>query len=54
MAIGDVSINGFNYKVNLSSYRKKDVNDFSPRATTPGGQMFSDMNLYQQIEQSDW
>jgi hypothetical protein len=43
------------YKVDLGSYRVRDVADFSPRSSTPGGGIiFSEMSLYQPLNQTDW
>jgi hypothetical protein len=52
---GHVKIDGRSYKVILDTYRVRDVSDFSPRATTPGGGIiFSEMALYQPLNQTDW
>jgi hypothetical protein len=52
---GSVSINGQPYRIDLQTYRARDVTDFAPRATTPGGGIiFSELNLYQPLNQTDW
>lgn len=53
--LGDVQINGNWYRIDLQSYRMRDIIDFSPRAATPGGGVvMSDLMLYQPLLQSDW
>ena len=53
--LGDVKINGKWYRINIESYRDRDVIDFSPRASSPGGGMvMSDLMLYQPLMQTDW
>lgn len=53
--LGDVNINGKWYRVDLESYRCRDIVDFSPRASTPGsGMVLSDLMLYQPLMQTDW
>jgi len=52
---GDININGQPYRIDLPSYRVRDVVDFSPRASTPGGSVIhSDLMLYQPLLQTDW
>lgn len=50
-----ITLNSKPYKILLDSYRDRDLSDFSPRASIPGGGVvFSEMNLYQPINQTDW
>ena len=52
---GDVKINGKYYRINVPSYRSKDVTDFSPKATAAGGAVVhSELMLYQPYLQTDW
>jgi hypothetical protein len=52
---GDVKINGKWYKIETPSYQARDVTDFSPRASTPGGSVVhSELTLYQPQLQTDW
>ncbi len=52
---GDISINDKWYRIDLESYRGRDIVDFSPRASTPGGSIVhSDLMLYQPLMQTDW
>lgn len=53
--LGDVKINGKHYRVDTQSYQARDVTDFSPRASTPGGSVVhSELTLYQPQLQTDW
>lgn len=53
--IGDIQINGKWYRIDLESYRARDIIDFSPRAASPGGGIIlSDLMLYQPLMQTDW
>jgi len=55
LELGDVKINGKPYRIDVQSYRGKDVVDFSPRASTPGGGVIhSDLMLYQPMLQTSW
>lgn len=55
VGIGDVSLDGKKYKVDVMSYRGRDVIDFAPRASVPGGSVImSDLGLYQPLVQTDW
>jgi hypothetical protein len=50
---GDIKLNGYDYRV--EDYRMRDIVDFSPRASTPGGSILhSELMLYQPLMQSDW
>ena len=53
--IGDVSINGKKYRVALESYKEKDLADFAPRASVPGGSsIMAELLLYQPLNMTDW
>jgi hypothetical protein len=53
--VGDISLNGKKYRIDLPSYRGRDVTDFAPRASTPTGSVvMSDMSLYQPLYQTSW
>jgi len=52
---GDVKINGKWYRIDVESYRDRDIIDFSPKASTPGGSIIhSELMLYQPLLHSDW
>lgn len=52
---GTIELDGRPYKVELSSYKSKDLTDFSPRSSTPGGGIvFGEMGLYQVLVMTDW
>jgi hypothetical protein len=52
---GQVKLNGKPYRINLASYRVKDITDFAPRAATPGGSIIhSELGLYQPYMKTDW
>lgn len=54
-SLGDIKLNGKPYRIDIPSYRMRDVVDFSPRASTPGGSVVhSDLMLYQPLMQTDW
>jgi len=51
----DILLNGKPYRVDITSYREKDLADFSPRATVPGGSITqSELMLYQPLNITDW
>ena len=53
--LGDVKINGKPYRIDVRSYRDRDIVDFSPRAGTPGGSVIhSELSMYQPLMQTDW
>lgn len=55
MEVGVIYLDGKPYPVELATYRKQDITDFSPRASLPGGQiMYSELGLYQSLTQDDW
>lgn len=52
---GDIRINGKEYRIEVSSFRHKDVVDFSPRASVPGGSIIhNELMLYQNQLQERW
>ena len=53
--LGDVSINGISYRVDLNSYKEKDLADFAPRASVTGGSsVMAELLLYQPLNMTDW
>ena len=53
--LGDVQLDGKPYRIDLESWRGKDVIDFAPRATVPGGAaVMSDLGMFQPLLQTDW
>ena len=51
----DIQLFGKDYRVDLESYKVKDILDFAPRASVPGGSVvMSDLGLYQPLVQSDF
>lgn len=53
--VGDIYLNDKKYKIDIASYRGRDIIDFAPRATVPGGSVvMSDLGLYQPLVQTDW
>lgn len=53
--VGEIKLNGKSYKIDITSWREKDLTDFSPRAQTPGASIVkSELMLYQPIWQYDW
>lgn len=53
--LGDIKINGKDYRIDIDSYKVKDLADFSPRASVPGGSIVhSDLLLYQPLVMTDW
>lgn len=52
---GDISIGGKPYRIDFLSWRGKDVIDFSPRASVPGGSfVMADLGLFQPLVQTDF
>lgn len=52
---GDVKLNGYNLRIDLDSWKVRDVIDFAPRASVPGSSVvMSDLSLYQPMVQTDW
>jgi hypothetical protein len=53
--LGDITLNGENYRIDLNTWRRRDLSDFSPRASVPGGaSVYNDLLLYQPLVQQDW
>jgi hypothetical protein len=52
---GDIYLNDIPYRIDFQSWRGKDIVDFAPRATVPGGSfVMADLGLYQPLVQTDW
>jgi hypothetical protein len=53
--LGDIQLDGKPYRIDFNSWRGKDVIDFAPRATVPGGAaVLSDLGMFQPLYQTDW
>jgi len=51
----DIQLAGRPYRIDITSYRDKDLADFSPRASVPGGSISqSELMLYQPLNLTDW
>lgn len=54
-ARGDVSINGVAYRIDVPSYRVRDLVDFSPRGSAAGNSILqAELGLYQPLYLDDW
>jgi hypothetical protein len=52
---GDIAMNSKRFRIEIGSWREKDIIDFAPRATVPGGSVvMSDLGLFQPLVQTDW
>lgn len=52
---GDILLDNKPYRIDFESWRGKDIIDFSPRASVPGGSfVMSDLGLLQPLVQTDW
>lgn len=52
---GDISLSGIRFRIDAATWREKDIIDFAPRATVPGGSVImSDLGLYQPLVQTSW
>ncbi len=52
---GDIKLGGKDYRIDFATWRGKDIIDFAPRATVPGGSfVMADMGLFQPLVQTDW
>ncbi len=52
---GDIKIGGKDFRIDFASWRGKDVIDFAPRASVPGGSfVMADLGLFQPLVQTDW
>lgn len=55
MERGDIKLNGKEYRIDIPSYKFRDITDFSPRATTSGGSIIhSELDLYQPYLMTSW
>ena len=53
--LGDITLDGKPYRIDFASWRGKDIIDFAPRATVPGGAaVLSDLGMFQPLYQTDW
>ncbi|MBE0573321.1 hypothetical protein IH575_00255 [Candidatus Dojkabacteria bacterium] len=53
--VGDIELNGVKYRIDLASYKEKDLADFSPRGSVPGGSVnMAELLLYQPLNMTDW
>jgi hypothetical protein len=53
--LGDITLGSKPYRIEFESWRGKDIIDFAPRATVPGGAaVMSDLGLFQPLLQTDW
>ena len=54
-ALGDIQLDGKSYRIDFDGWRGKDIIDFAPRATVPGGTaVLSDLGMFQPLYQTDW
>ena len=52
---GNISLNGKSYRIDLASYRARDIVDFAPKAQVPGGSIiYNELGLYQPLLMTDW
>jgi hypothetical protein len=52
---GDIKLGGKSFRIDFASWRGKDVIDFAPRASVPGGSfVMADLGLFQPLVQTDW
>src|SRR3990167_10821740 len=55
ITLGDIFLDGKPYRIDFDSWRGKDIIDFAPRATVPGGTaVLSDLGMFQPLYQTDW
>jgi hypothetical protein len=55
VTLGDIQLGGKPYRIDFDSWRGKDIIDFAPRATVPGGAaILSDLSMFQPLYQTDW
>jgi hypothetical protein len=55
VTLGDIELDGKPYRIEFESFRGKDIIDFAPRATVPGGAaVLSDLGMFQPLLQTDW
>src|SRR3972149_2039846 len=54
-SLGDIVLNGNEYQIDMGSYRVRDIVDFAPRASEPGGSIIhSELGLLQPYLQTDF
>src|SRR3989304_4786315 len=54
-SLGDIVLNGNEYQIDMGSYRVRDIVDFAPRASEPGGSIIqSGLGLLQPYLQTDF
>jgi len=46
---GHISLGGKEYVIDLRGYKRRDIIDFSPRVSAPGGSVYSELGLYQTL-----
>jgi len=51
---GTIKLNDVSYVVDLRSYKRRDIIDFSPRTSIAGGSVYSELGLYQTLTLNDW
>jgi hypothetical protein len=55
ITLGDITLDEKPYRIDFESWRGKDLIDFAPRATVPGGTaVLSDLGMFQPLYQTDW
>ena len=55
ITLGDIQLDNKPYRIDFESWRGKDIIDFAPRATVPGGTaVLSDLGMFQPLYQTDW
>lgn len=55
ITLGDITLDNKPYRIDFASWRGKDIIDFAPRATVPGGTaVLSDLGMFQPLYQTDW
>lgn len=55
VTLGDITLGEKPYRIDFDSWRGKDIIDFAPRATVPGGTaVLSDLGMFQPLYQTDW
>ena len=53
--LGDIVLDSEAYSIDMDSYRVRDIVDFAPRASEPGGSIIhSELGLYQPYMRTDW
>lgn len=53
--VGDIILDGIPFRIDMGSWKVRDLTDFAPRAASPGGSIIhSELGLYQPQLQTDW